>query len=31
MAEMTTPKNADRLQGVPLHPGAQKYLDSIMK
>lgn len=31
MAEMTTPENADRLQGVPLHPGAQKYLDSIMK
>lgn len=31
MAEMTTPKNADRLQGVPLHPGAQKYLYSIMK
>ena len=31
MAEMTTPENADRLQGVPLHPGAKKYLDSIMK
>ncbi|AZL84545.1 TAXI family TRAP transporter solute-binding subunit [Aliivibrio salmonicida] len=31
MAEMTTPENADRLQGVPLHPGAQKYLDSIIK
>lgn len=31
MAEMTTPENAERLQGVPLHPGAQKYLDSIMK
>lgn len=30
MAEMTTPENADRLQGVPLHAGAQKYLDSIM-
>ena len=23
MAEMTTPKNATRLQGVPIHPGAQ--------
>ena len=31
MAEMTTPENADRLQGVPLHAGAKKYLDSIMK
>lgn len=31
MAEMTTPKNASRLQGVPIHPGAQKYLDSISK
>lgn len=30
MAEMTTPENATRLQGVPLHVGAQKYLDSIM-
>ncbi|WP_282166529.1 TAXI family TRAP transporter solute-binding subunit [Shewanella japonica] len=29
VAEATTPENADRLQGVPLHPGAQKYLDSI--
>ncbi|WP_435236489.1 TAXI family TRAP transporter solute-binding subunit [Psychromonas sp. PT13] len=29
MAEMTTPDNANRLQGVPIHPGAQKYLDSI--
>lgn len=29
MAEMTTPENANRLQGVPLHAGAQKYLDSI--
>jgi TRAP transporter TAXI family solute receptor len=29
MAEMTTPENATRLQGVPIHPGAQKYLDSI--
>ena len=29
MAEMTTPDNANRLQGVPVHPGAQKYLDSI--
>jgi len=29
MAEMTTPQNATRLQGVPIHPGAQKYLDSI--
>lgn len=31
MAEMTTPENATRLQGVPLHPGAQKYIDSIIK
>ncbi|WP_367869542.1 TAXI family TRAP transporter solute-binding subunit [Vibrio sp. B1Z05] len=31
MAEMTTPENAARLQGVPLHPGAKKYLDSISK
>lgn len=29
MAEMTTPENATRLQGVPLHPGAKKYLDSL--
>lgn len=29
MAEMTTPENADRLKGVPLHDGAKKYLDSI--
>jgi len=29
MAEMTTPENAERLQGIPLHPGAKKYLDSI--
>ncbi|CAM3698798.1 TAXI family TRAP transporter solute-binding subunit [Parendozoicomonas haliclonae] len=25
-AEMTTPENASRLAGVPLHPGAEKYL-----
>lgn len=31
MAEMTTPENADRLKGVPLHPGAKKYLDSLSK
>ncbi|WP_119010728.1 TAXI family TRAP transporter solute-binding subunit [Vibrio superstes] len=31
MAEMTTPQNASRLQGVPLHPGAKKYLDSVSK
>ncbi|OBT13408.1 TRAP ABC transporter substrate-binding protein [Vibrio sp. UCD-FRSSP16_10] len=31
MAEMTTPQNADRLQGVPLHAGAKKYLDSLSK
>ncbi|MEZ9131611.1 TAXI family TRAP transporter solute-binding subunit [Vibrio breoganii] len=31
MAEMTTPENASRLQGVPLHPGAKKYLDSVSK
>lgn len=29
MAEMTTPTNATRLKGVPIHAGAQKYLDSI--
>ncbi|UJF17938.1 TAXI family TRAP transporter solute-binding subunit [Vibrio sp. SS-MA-C1-2] len=29
MANMTTPENATRLQGVPLHPGAKKYFDSI--
>lgn len=29
MAEMTTPENATRLKGVPLHPGAQKYFNSI--
>ncbi|GAM73663.1 TRAP transporter solute receptor [Vibrio ishigakensis] len=29
MAEMTTPANAERLQGVPLHEGAKKYLDSV--
>lgn len=29
VAEATTPANAHRLQGVPLHPGAQKYLDSL--
>lgn len=29
MAEMTTPENATRLQGVPIHAGAQKYLDSL--
>ncbi|WP_394391628.1 TAXI family TRAP transporter solute-binding subunit [Shewanella woodyi] len=28
-AEMTTPANANRLEGVPLHAGAQKYLDSL--
>ncbi|WP_065678950.1 TAXI family TRAP transporter solute-binding subunit [Vibrio atlanticus] len=31
MAEMTTPENASRLQGVPIHAGAQKYLDSVSK
>ena len=31
MAKMTTPENATRLQGVPLHPGAQKYFDSLTK
>ena len=29
VAEMTTPENATRLKGVPLHAGAQKYFDSI--
>jgi len=29
MAEMTTPENATSLQGVPLHPGAKKYFDSL--
>lgn len=31
VAEATTPENASRLKGVPLHPGAQKYLDSLAK
>ena len=31
VAEATTPENAYRLKGVPLHPGAQKYLDSLTK
>ena len=31
VAEATTPDNAGRLEGVPLHPGAQKYLDSLAK
>lgn len=31
VADATTPENASRLAGVPLHPGAQKYLDSIAK
>lgn len=31
MAEMTTPENATRLDGIPIHPGAQKYLDSLGK
>lgn len=31
VAEITTPTNATRLKGVPIHPGAQKYLDSIGK
>lgn len=31
MAEMTTPENAERLQGVPVHAGAKKYFDSISK
>ena len=31
MAEMTIPENSTRLQGVPIHPGAQKYFDSILK
>lgn len=29
VAEATTPENANRLEGVPLHPGAKKYLDSL--
>ena len=28
-ADVTTPENAHRLQGVPLHDGAQKYLNSL--
>ena len=28
-ADMTTPENATRLEGVPLHAGAQKYFDSL--
>ena len=31
VAEATTPENAHRLAGVPLHAGAQKYLDSLVK
>ncbi|QQX81065.1 TAXI family TRAP transporter solute-binding subunit [Shewanella sp. KX20019] len=31
VADATTPENANRLKGVPLHPGAQKYLDSLSK
>lgn len=31
VAEATTPENAFRLKGVPLHPGAQQYFDSIAK
>ncbi|WP_077752942.1 TAXI family TRAP transporter solute-binding subunit [Shewanella psychrophila] len=31
VAEATTPENANRLAGVPLHAGAQKYLDSLSK
>lgn len=31
VAEATTPDNAGRLEGVPLHPGAQKYIDSLAK
>ncbi|MCL1049960.1 TAXI family TRAP transporter solute-binding subunit [Shewanella abyssi] len=31
VADATTPENANRLKGVPLHPGAQKYLDSLNK
>lgn len=31
VAEATTPENANRLAGVPLHAGAQKYLDSLAK
>lgn len=31
VAEATTPDNANRLAGVPLHAGAKKYLDSLAK
>ncbi|MEI6859084.1 MAG: TAXI family TRAP transporter solute-binding subunit [Shewanella sp.] len=31
VAEITTPENAHKLAGVPLHAGAQKYLDSLAK
>jgi hypothetical protein len=31
VAEATTPENANRLMGVPLHPGAQQYFDSLAK
>ena len=31
MAEMTTPENAYRLEGVPVHPGAQQYIDEVME
>ncbi|MGI9273909.1 MAG: TAXI family TRAP transporter solute-binding subunit [Endozoicomonas sp.] len=29
VAEATTPENAGRLSGVPLHPGAEKYLKTV--
>ena len=29
VAEATTPTNAQRLAGVPLHPGAEKYLKTV--
>ncbi|GIU02186.1 TAXI family TRAP transporter solute-binding subunit [Shewanella algidipiscicola] len=31
VAEATTPENAFHLKGVPLHPGAQQYFDSMAK
>lgn len=31
VAEATTPENANRLAGVPLHAGAQQYLNSLVK
>ncbi|MCE9679399.1 TAXI family TRAP transporter solute-binding subunit [Shewanella sp. AS1] len=31
VAGATTPENADKLKGVPLHPGAKRYLDSLAK